>query len=146
MSDDATSGGSRAANPKSSRATAAAQESAEQAAAAFAEAQDLAKQAAVAGAQDSTEQAVAADAPPPADAPPSAATPPAAAPEAFAPLDGLARAYLEKLLKNIGIMLAHANDNGMALPTDLRRKLDELLRDPELSKHSMTIMPAFLKK
>ena len=47
-------------------------------------------------------------------------------------LDGIAAAYLERLLKNIVLMLGYVNDNGISLPDDLRAKIDALLNDPRV--------------
>jgi hypothetical protein len=55
------------------------------------------------------------------------------APQSDQSSDQLARNYLSKLLANIKIMLTYATSNGIALPDDLRPKIDKLLTHPHVS-------------
>jgi hypothetical protein len=48
-------------------------------------------------------------------------------------LTGPARQYLLQLLKDIITMLSYANGNGIALPDDLRVKVDVLFNDPDVN-------------
>ena len=54
------------------------------------------------------------------------------------PLGEEAAQHLEKLLKNIAVMLAYVNDNGIALPEDLHEKISALLNSPEVTKHRVS--------
>lgn len=48
-----------------------------------------------------------------------------------------AQEYLAGLLDNIGTMLAYMNREGIAMPDELRSKLDELMKNPTLDKYSL---------
>lgn len=61
------------------------------------------------------------------------------APRPDQPLEGMAKDYLANLLENIALMLRYASDNGVALPADLRGKVDDLLQDPEVGKLSVAL-------
>ena len=45
--------------------------------------------------------------------------------------------YLARLIENIDIMLDYVNSNGIAMPPDLRDKLDRLMQDPTLEEHDL---------
>ncbi len=56
-------------------------------------------------------------------------------------LDGPSTEYLAALMRNIGIMLSYANDSGIALPDDLREKLDKLLNHKDVVRDHVTETP-----
>jgi hypothetical protein len=66
---------------------------------------------------------------------------PVDAPQSDQLSDQLARNYLSKLLTNIKIMLTYATNNGIALPDDLRPKIDELLTHPDISIDELSTRP-----
>jgi hypothetical protein len=49
-------------------------------------------------------------------------------------LEGRALSYLNELVRNIETMLSHAANSGIALPDELRAKVDELFQHPAVNR------------